>query len=94
MADNLRKWVNPSKRGAGYAEERKSGVHMRGPKENEPLDDYNKGLRSGYMLAQSDAAGMYRYKLARDAGFGKKEAQKFSREKGTKLPEKKSSKKD
>ena len=27
-----RKWLKPSKRAAGYAEERKKGVHMRGPK--------------------------------------------------------------
>ena len=41
------------------------------------------------MLAQSDNAGLYRYKKAMDAGYTKEEAQKFSREKGTKLPEKK-----
>ena len=90
MVGNERKWLKPSKRAEGYAEERKKGVHMRGPKKDEPLDDYNKGLRSGYMLAQSDSAGMYRYKQARDAGFDKKAAQKYSREKGTKLPDKKS----
>ena len=89
-----RKWLKPSKRAAGYAEERKNGVHMRGDKKGQPLDDYNKGLRSGYMLAQSDSAGMYRYKMARNAGFEKAEAQKFSREKGTKLPEKKAGKKN
>lgn len=90
MADNnQRKWLKPSRRAQGYAEERKSGIHMRGEKKDQPLDDYNKGLRSGYMLAQSDNAGMYRYKMAREAGLSKEEAQKFSREKGTKLPEKK-----
>ena len=86
--NNQRKWLKPSTRAAGYAEERKSGIHMRGKKKDQPLDDYNKGLRSGYMLAQSDNAGMYRYKQARDAGLTREEAQKFSREKGTKLPEK------
>ena len=93
MADQKeRKWLKPSKRAAGYAEERKNGVHMRGDKKGQPLDDYNKGLRSGYMLAQSDGAGLFRYKQARDAGFTKEEATKFSREKGTKLPEKKGKK--
>ena len=87
--NNERKWLSPKKRGAGYAEERKKGIHERGPKKDQPLDDYNKGLRSGYMLAQSDNAGLYRYKKAMDAGYTKEEAQKFSREKGTKLPEKK-----
>ena len=89
-----RKWLKPSRRAKGYAESRKKGIHLRGDKKDQPLDDYNKGLRSGYMLAQSDAAGMYRYKMARDAGLEKKEAQQFSREKGTKLPEKKSGKKN
>ena len=84
----LRKWLSPKKRAQGYAEERKKGIHERGPNKDQPLDDYNKGLRSGYMLAQSDNAGLYRYKQAREAGFTKEEAQAFSREKGTKLPEK------
>ena len=51
-----RKWLKPTKRAAGYAEERKKGVHMRGPKKGQELDAYNKGLRSGYLLAQSDNA--------------------------------------
>ena len=85
-----RKWMQPSKRAKGYAEERKKGVHDRGPKKDQPLDDYNKGLRSGYMLAQSDNAGLFRYKQAMNAGYTKQEATKFSREKGTKLTKKKS----
>ena len=88
----LRKWLSPKKRAQGYAEERKKGIHERGPNKDQPLDDYNKGLRSGYMLAQSDNAGLYRYKMARDAGLDKEAAQAFSREKGTKLPEKKGKK--
>ena len=64
----LRKWLSPKKRAQGYAEERKKGIHERGPNKDQPLDDYNKGLRSGYMLAQSDNAGLYRYKQAREAG--------------------------
>ena len=85
-----RKWMKPSVRAKGYAEERKSGIHQRGDKKDQPLDDYNKGLRSGYMLAQSDNAGLFRYKQAMQAGYTKQEATKFSREKGTKLTKKKS----
>lgn len=88
MADNkIRKWFSPKKRAKGYAEERKKGIHERGPNKDQPLDDYNKGLRSGYMLAQSDNAGLYRYKKAMEAGFTKEQAEAYSREKGTKLPE-------
>ena len=50
-----------------------------GDKKDQPLDDYNKGLRSGYMLAQSDNAGMHKYKKARDAGATKEEAAAYSR---------------
>ena len=74
-----RKWLKPTKRAAGYAEERKKGVHMRGPKKGQELDAYNKGLRSGYLLAQSDNAGMHKYKKAMDAGATKEEAQGSSR---------------
>ena len=59
-----RKWLKPTTRAEGYAEERKLGVHMRGDKKDQELDEYNKGLRSGYLLAQSDNAGMYKYKKA------------------------------
>ena len=77
--NNQRKWFSPKKRAAGYAEERKKGIHDRGPKKDQPLDDYNKGLRSGYMLAQSDNAGMHKYKKARDAGGTKDEAAAYSK---------------
>ena len=76
---NERRWLKPSKRAKGYAEERKLGVHMRGPKKDEPLDDYNKGLRSGYMLAQSDNAGAYKYRKAKNAGGTKQEAAAYSK---------------
>ena len=80
MAENReRKWMKPSARAAGYAEERKNGVHMRGPKKGEELDAYNKGLRSGYLLAQSDNAGMHKYAKAREAGAAKKDAQAYSK---------------
>ena len=74
-----RKWLKPSRRAKGYAEERKAGIHMRGDKKDQPLDDYNKGLRSGYMLAQSDNAGMHKYKQAMDAGATKDEARAYSK---------------
>lgn len=57
----IRKWMRPSKRAKGYAEERKDNQHKRGDKKGEELDDYNKGLRSGYLLCQSDHAGSYIY---------------------------------
>ena len=79
-----RKWMKPSVRAKGYAEERKSGIHQRGDKKDQPLDDYNKGLRSGYMLAQSDNAGMYKYKKALNEGKSKAEAKKISRTRGKK----------
>ena len=74
-----RKWLKPSRRAAGYAEERKKGVHMRGPKKGQELDAYNKGLRSGYLLAQSDSAGMHKYSKARNAGASKEDAQAYSK---------------
>ena len=86
-----RKWLKPSKRAAGYAEERKLGVHMRGDKKDQELDEYNKGLRSGYLLAQSDNAGMHKYKKARDAGADS-EARKISRQIGKATAKKKNDK--
>lgn len=74
-----RKWLKPSRRAKGYAEERKKGVHMRGPKEGQELDPYEKGFRSGYLFAQSDSAGMYKYSKARNAGASKEDAQAYSK---------------
>ena len=76
---NERKWMKPSERAKGYAEERKLGIHQRGKNKDKPLDDYNKGLRSGYMLAQSDNAGMFKYKQAMNAGASKAEAKEYSK---------------
>ena len=75
-----RKWIKPSTRAEGYAEERKLGIHMRGDKKDEELDEYNKGLRSGYLLAQSDNAGMYKYKKALNEGKSPAEARKMIKE--------------
>lgn len=80
--NNERKWMTPSKRAKGYAEERKSKVHMRGKDEGKELDPYNQGLRSGYLLCQSDHAGAYKYHEAIKAGKSKEEARKISRKKG------------
>ena len=57
---NKRRWVIPSKRAKGYAEERRAKVHMHGPKEGRELTDYEAGIRSGYLQAQGDHAGLVR----------------------------------
>jgi hypothetical protein len=77
--NSKRKWFSPRKRAEGYAEERKAGIHMRGKNKDQPLSDYQKGVRSGYMLAQSDNAGMHKYKKVRDAGGTKQEATAYSK---------------
>ena len=79
---NERRWIFPSRRARGYAEERRSDVHQRGPKEGEKLTEYDKGLRSGYLLCQSDHAGAYKYKKALDEGKDKEEAARLSKIKG------------
>ena len=80
--NNERTWIAPNKRAAGYAQERKNMVHERGPKKDQPLDDYNKGFRSGYLLAQSDNAGMYKFKKALSEGKSIQEARAISKKKG------------
>ncbi len=77
-----RKWLVPSKRAKGYAEERKLKVHKFGKKQGEELTEYDKGIRSGYLLCQSDHAGMYKFKKALDEGKGVEEAREISRKKG------------
>lgn len=77
-----RRWLKPSRRAKGYAEERKAKVHKFGKKVGEELTDYDKGVRSGYLLCQSDHAGMYKYSKARKDGMSKEEAAKISRKKG------------
>lgn len=74
-----RRWMRPSKRAGGYAKERKENRHTRGEKKGEELDDYNKGLRSGYLLCQSDHAGAFKYGEAIKAGKSKEEAAIISR---------------
>ncbi len=79
-----RRWSVPSKRAKGYASERKEKVHQHGPKEGKQLTDYEAGLRSGYLQAQSDHAGLYKYKKAISEGKSKAEAKKISRTIGKK----------
>ena len=79
---NKRRWAVPSKRAKNYAEERKAKVHKRGPKEGKELTDYEAGIRSGYLQAQSDHAGLWKYKKAIDEGKSKQEAREISQRKG------------
>ena len=77
-----RRWMKPSKRAKGYAEERRAKVHQRGEKEGQELSEYDKGIRSGYLLCQSDHAGLYKFKKALDEGKSLEEATAISRKKG------------
>lgn len=76
-----RRWYIPSKRAKSYADERKAKVHRHGPKEGKELTDYEAGIRSGYLQAQSDHAGIYKYKKAFSEGKSKQEARDISRRK-------------
>ena len=82
--NNDRRWSVPSKRAKGYASERKNKVHEHGPKIGKELNDYEAGLRSGYLQAQSDHAGLFKYKKALGEGKSKAEAKKISRTIGKK----------
>ena len=82
--NNERRWSVPSKRAQSYAEERKAKVHQHGEKEGKQLTDYEAGLRSGYLQAQSDHAGLYKYKKALAEGKSMAEAKRISRQKGKK----------
>ena len=74
-----RRWSVPSKRAKSYASERKNKVHEHGPKEGKQLTDYEAGLRSVYLQAQGDHAGLYKYKKALSEGKSKQEAREISR---------------
>ena len=82
--NNERRWSVPSKRAKGYASERKNKVHEHVPKVGKELTDYEAGLRSGYLQAQSDHAGLFKYKKALGEGKSKAEAKKISRTIGKK----------
>ena len=79
-----RRWFVPNKRAESYAKERKAKVHQRGQKEGKELTDFEAGLRSGYLQCQSDHAGLYKYKKARQEGKSKAEAKKISKQIGRK----------
>lgn len=79
---NNRRWYIPSKRAKSYADERKAKVHQHGPKEGKELTDYEAGIRSGYLQAQSDHAGIYKYKKALSEGKSKQEARDISQRRG------------
>ena len=79
-----RRWMAPWKRAKGYAAERKAKVHQRGEKEGDELDKYDMGLRSGYLLCQSDHAGLYKYNKALKDGKSRDEAFAISKEIGRK----------
>lgn len=79
-----RRWTVPSKRAKGYAADRKARVHTYGPNEGKELTEYQLGMRSGYLQAQSDHTGMYKYKKALEEGKSKAEARRISREKNKK----------
>ena len=78
---NQRRWAIPSKRAKNYAAERKAKVHQRGPKEGRELTDYEAGIRSGYLQAQTDHAGLFKYKKALSEGKSKAEAREISQRK-------------
>ena len=74
-----RRWFTPNKRADSFAKERKAKVHQRGEKEGKQLTEYEKGMRSGYLLCQSDHAGLYKYKTAIAEGKSKTEAKRLSK---------------
>lgn len=77
-----RRWLIPNKRAKSFAEERKAKVHQRGAKEGKKLTDFEAGIRSGYLLCQSDHAGAYKYTKALSEGKSKQDARAISRRKG------------
>ena len=81
---SVRRWRKPSERAKSYAQERKQKLHMHGKKEGHKLTDYEAGIRSGYLQAQSDHAGMYKYKKALAEGKTKEEARALSQQRGRK----------
>ena len=82
-----RRWSVPSKRAASFADERKAKIHKHGDKEGKELTEYEAGLRSGYLMCQSDHAGIYIFKKAMGEGKSKSEAKRLSRIRGKKKPE-------
>ena len=69
-----RRWRVPHKRATKYATDRKAGVHTAGPKEGQELNEFEKGIRSGYLQCQSDHAALFKYKDALARGKTKAQA--------------------
>ena len=88
-----RRWQLPNKRAKSFAEERKAKVHQHGDKEGQQLTEYEAGLRSGYLMNQSDRAGLYKYIEAIKEGKSKEEAIRLSRIIGKPNKKEKNSKK-
>ena len=74
-----RRWLVPNKRAKSFAEERKNKVHMHGEKDGKELTDFEAGLRSGYLMCQSDHAGLFKYKDALNKGKTKAEAKALAK---------------
>lgn len=74
-----RNWMRPRKRAEGYASEKRDKVHKFGKRKGEELTEYDHGVRSGYLLCQTDHAGAYKYKKAINEGKTKEEAAEISR---------------
>ena len=53
-------------------------------KKDQPLTDYEAGMRSGYLQCQTDHAGLYKYKKAISEGKSKAEARAISQQKSSK----------
>ena len=63
-----RRWVVPHKRAKNYAQERKQKLHLTNPKKrDQPLTDFEAGIRAGYLQCQHDHAGIYNYIKAKKA---------------------------
>ena len=77
-----RRWSVPSKRAKGYADDLRAKVHTYGKKEGEELTNKEFALRMGYLQAQNDNAGIYKYMKALAEGKSKDEAIKISRRRG------------
>lgn len=77
-----RRWSVPSKRAKGYADDLRAKVHTYGKKEGEELTNKEFALRMGYLQAQNDNAGIYKYKKALAEGKSKEQAVKISRQRG------------
>jgi hypothetical protein len=75
----MKRWAVPSKRAKSYAAERKAKVHQHGPKEGKELTDYEAGIRSGYLQCQTDHAGIWKFKKAKEAEKSSKQKIKVTR---------------